>query len=173
MYVSSGIGKTLIQLERSGFQCSEADPLLLLCSDPTNYEASMAYLHGGNYALPAGTPGRRDWPTGAAPANGTPLVYLPAGVDAAPPFALGRFILERSPVAVDRTHGTSMDVLHVPDLEVFGNICLALLRSVQFGRTDPVKAAKFGIDCEPPLVRGFLLDRIDGRPLAQPQFTLG
>lgn len=83
LYVLSGVGRTLLRLERSGFQCSEAAPLLLLCPDPSNYEASMAYLHGGNFALRPGTPGQRPWPDQVA--EGTALADLPSGVDAAPP----------------------------------------------------------------------------------------
>ncbi|RLN80835.1 hypothetical protein BBJ28_00013450 [Nothophytophthora sp. Chile5] len=134
LYVSSGVGRILIHLQRSGFQCSEGEPLLLLCPGPVNYEASLAYMHGDNYALPTGSPGQRAWPGGAAPANGTALAHLPAGVDAAPPFALSRFILEHFPAAVDKTKGTSLNVISLPDLEVNGDICLAMVNSEQFRR---------------------------------------
>ncbi|KAI9919562.1 hypothetical protein PsorP6_017708 [Peronosclerospora sorghi] len=172
LYVSSGVGRTLINLQQSGFQCTEGDPLLLLCTDPRNYELSVAYLHGGNYALPAGIPGQRGWPGGVAPAYGATLAHLPAHVDAAPPFALGRFTVEHFPEVVDKTDETSMNVLYVPDLEVFGKICLAIANSEQFARFGPLVAARLNENIEPPLVRAFLLDRINGRPLAQPQFTV-
>ncbi|RLN53810.1 hypothetical protein BBJ28_00008230 [Nothophytophthora sp. Chile5] len=168
LYVSSGVGRVFIHLQRSGFQCSESAPLLLLCPDPANYEASLAYMHGGNYALPTGSPGQRAWPGGAAPADGTALAHLPAGVDVAPPFALGRFILEQFPAAVDKTKGTSLNVIFLPDLEVYGDICLAIMNSEQFHR----EAASYHTHIEPPLVHAFLLDRIDGRPRAQRHFTL-
>ncbi|KAE8894633.1 hypothetical protein PF005_g6328 [Phytophthora fragariae] len=41
LFVSSGVGQTLIRLARSGFLCSEGDPLPLVCPDPANYEAPM------------------------------------------------------------------------------------------------------------------------------------
>lgn len=113
LYVSSGVGRTLIHLERSGFECSEEE--YLLCPD-TNNEPSKAYLHGGNFALPPGTPGHTPWPGHCAPADGTALAHLPADVDASPPFALGRFIVERIATAVDLTNGTSLDVILLPKL---------------------------------------------------------
>ncbi|KAE9045007.1 hypothetical protein PR003_g5352 [Phytophthora rubi] len=137
--------------------------------DPSNYERSMAYMHDGNYALPAGTPGQRTWPGGAAPADGTDLAHLPVGVDAAPPSALGRFITERFPAAVDKTSGSSTNVFHLPALEVYGDICLALIYSNRFRRIDPITAARLHENVESSLVRAFLLDRINGRPRAQPQ----
>ncbi|KAE9346699.1 hypothetical protein PR003_g7303 [Phytophthora rubi] len=41
LFVSSGVGQTLIRLARSGFLCSEGDALPFQCPDPANYEASM------------------------------------------------------------------------------------------------------------------------------------
>ncbi|EGZ11898.1 hypothetical protein PHYSODRAFT_336391 [Phytophthora sojae] len=107
----------------------------------------MAYIRGGNYGLPAGAPGWREWPGGVAPADGTTLTHLLAGVDAAPPFALGRFIAERFPAAVDKTDGAGMNVYYLPDLEAFGDICVALANSRQFFR----KASQLHAKIEPPL----------------------
>lgn len=53
MYVTSGVGQKLIELERSGFKCSEGDPLLKLLVDVDNYVVSKAYPKtGGGRFLP-------------------------------------------------------------------------------------------------------------------------
>ncbi|EGZ18936.1 hypothetical protein PHYSODRAFT_332662 [Phytophthora sojae] len=168
LYVSSGVGRTLIHLERSGFECSEEE--YLLCPD-TNNEPSKAYLHGGNFALPPGTPGHTPWPGHCAPADGTALAHLPADVDASPPFALGRFIVERIATAVDLTNGTSLDVILLPKLGVFSYICIAVQDSLQFRRRGVLTAADFGVPVEPQLVRAFLLGNVKEHPDNQVHFT--
>ncbi|KAE8891862.1 hypothetical protein PF003_g24041 [Phytophthora fragariae] len=65
-----------------------------------------------------------------------------------------------------------MDVLHLPDLEVFGDISYAVTNSHQFRRIAPATAVRFRAYIEPPLIRAFRLAKIDGRPCAQPHFTV-
>ncbi|EGZ10731.1 hypothetical protein PHYSODRAFT_304510 [Phytophthora sojae] len=133
----------------------------------------MAYVHGGNFALAVGTPGQRPWLGEGAPANGTPLAHLSAGVDASPPLALGRFITEHFDTVVDKTDGSSIDVLSLPDLEVYGDVTFALISSLQFRRRGATSAADDGVPVESQLVCAFILDRIKGRPQAQRHLTMG
>ncbi|KAG9407661.1 hypothetical protein AC1031_002380 [Aphanomyces cochlioides] len=172
-YCSNNVGKILVRLAREGFQCSESDPLLLLCHNVDDLENSKVYLHGGNYALPAGVPGHVKWPgNGHEPHLGD---QLPPGVDAVPPFALGRFIVNNFTQAIDKTQGTDLSVLHMPDFETFCRIDVAVRRSPQFRRISAAIAQVFGLQAfvdQPPLVRAFLLDRLNGRPNFVGGFTL-
>lgn len=77
------------------------------------------------------------------------MADLPEGVDAATPFALGRFIAERIPAAVDKTNGTSMHVFFLPSLTLYNEVCIALVDSIQFRRN----AVRPHATIEPVLVR--------------------
>ncbi|RLN87049.1 hypothetical protein BBJ28_00014028 [Nothophytophthora sp. Chile5] len=166
LYVASGVGKSLIALERSGFQCSEGDPLLLLCPVLDKYDASMAYLDGGNYAIPAGIPGHQPWPGGAPPDRGD---ELPVGVDARPPRALGRFIAQRFPEAVDVTLGVDMNVFSLKHLCALFEIDYAVRSSPQFVRCS---SASHKDPEDSSLVRAVILDEVTGRPQKWPMFTV-
>ncbi|CAK4922559.1 unnamed protein product [Aphanomyces euteiches] len=175
MYCSNNVGKTLVRLAREGFQCSKGGLLLLLCPNLEHLENSKAYFHGGNYALPAGALGHVNWPGGAEPRHGDPLSL---GVDAVPPYALGRFIAKNSPQAMDKTDGTDLSVFYLPDFATFGRLHEAVRNSLQFRRYGRVEAriksanANVPFREQLPLVKAFLLDKVNGRPDPFEGFTV-
>ncbi|CAK4156987.1 unnamed protein product, partial [Aphanomyces euteiches] len=100
---------------------------------------------------------------------------LPPGVDAVPPYALGRFIVNNFPEAIDKTQGTDLCVLHMPNLETFSRIDVAVGRSPQFRRLSAASAQVFSVQAfvdQPPLVGAFLLDRLNGSPNFMERFTV-
>jgi len=148
LYCASEVGRILVSLHQSGFGYSEGDPILLLCPVMSDYENSMAYLYGGNYALPNDIPGQRPWPGG----------------NITSPCALGRLINGLGTRAINKTDGTCMTVLYLPDLSTYSAIEFRVRSSDQFRRYGALTATRIGIPEEPPLVHTLLLDKVNGEP---------
>ncbi|KAG9407571.1 hypothetical protein AC1031_002285 [Aphanomyces cochlioides] len=141
MYCSNNVGKTLVRHEREGFRCSEGDLLLILCHNMDDLVNSKAYLHRGNYALPPGAPGHVNWPgNGHEPPLGAPL---PPGVDAVPPFALGRFVAS-FPRAVDQTNGNDFSVIYIEELATY--LPSIFMKDDRFAHVFPVFSRKMSLE---------------------------
>ena len=104
---------------------------------------------------------------GGPPVAGNPL---PAGVDAAPPYALGTFIGQRQGVQ-DRSAG-SLLVFLVPNLFELASISLALRTSPQFRRMGPGTAALLQIQPQDPLVKFVVLTSLNSVEQQQPGFNV-
>ncbi|GMF13004.1 unnamed protein product [Phytophthora lilii] len=167
LYLRSGVGRTLIDLRRDGFKCSEKDPLLLLCPVLKYYEWSVAYLSGGNYALPANAPGHATWPE----CNDGGGKNLEPGISAAPSSSLGSFI-DTFDGARNVTVGAAMNVFYLRDMEAFFDIDLAVRNSPQFSRIGGLHAAALNVQEEESMVHALLLQKVNGIPIHVSGFTI-
>jgi hypothetical protein len=160
------IADTILRLYKQGFKCSEDDPLLILAVDPAHLQDSIDYLNGGNYGLGGNAPG---WPGGQPPVLGNPL---PVGVDAAPPCALGRYIMDSfgADGVRDLSQG-ALSVFHVPNLHIFMKIDGAVKSSRQFHRIGNTIGQMLNVPAQPVLVKCILLTRLDGPSQLVPDFT--
>ncbi|CAK4624283.1 unnamed protein product [Aphanomyces euteiches] len=79
---------------------------------------------------------------------------------------------------MDKTDGTDLSVFYLPDFATFGRLHEAVRNSLQFRRYGRVEAriksanANVPFREQPPLVKAFLLDKVNGRPDPFEGFTV-
>jgi hypothetical protein len=160
-----GGAKELVSLLKSGFEFSESDPLLLLIPEMENAD-SVHYFNNGNCGLPRNIGGLQ-WPGGAGPPAAGAAV--PAGVDAIPPHALGRFIAGQAGVE-DKSHGKFV-LFYVDNLENLHLLPGVVQGSTQFCRLGPAMARRLRVPTQTALLHVVTLDRMAGPPRLYSNFN--
>lgn len=146
-FAKNGVAKTLLKLEKDGFQISEKDPLLVINVEMDDAD-SIGYYNEGNYGIAAATDGHLAGPIPLADQQG--------------PCAVGNFL--ESYVGVRDLSGGDKTVLFFSNMGLLHKVRAEFAATPQFTRIGPSMAARFGINAEDPLVTFFTLDSMKSEP---------